>query len=103
DGVTAAVPYLQAAALPPGVRAAMRREHLDVDRARRDLVEQLGVADIALAKIRRLSWKSLASLALLATAASTLIGMISGLDVHELRRAFADAHWWWLGCALLLA
>jgi uncharacterized membrane protein YbhN (UPF0104 family) len=103
DGLLAVAPYLQAAALPPGVRMAIRRQHLDLDRVRGELVEQLGAPDIELAKIRRLTWKSALSLGLLATAAYTVIGMISGLDFDALGRALADARWWWLACALGIA
>jgi uncharacterized protein (TIRG00374 family) len=102
DGVVAALPYLQDASLPPFVRSALRDRRIDLDTIRREIAEPLGVTDIELVNLRRVTWKSLLSLVLLAFAAYAIIGMISGLDLEAFGRDLADANWWWLLAALLI-
>jgi uncharacterized protein (TIRG00374 family) len=102
DGLTAVLPYVQAASLPPLVRSGMRQRRIDLDTIRSGLAESLGGGDIELANVRRVTWRSLLNLALLAVAAYTIIGMISGLDLEAFARSLRDADWWWLGAALLV-
>ena len=102
DGLTAVLPYLQEASLPPLVRAALRGGRIDLDKIRSELAGSLGADDIELAKVRRVTWRSLLNLVLLAVAAYTIIGMISGLDLEAFGRSLADANWWWLLAALLI-
>jgi uncharacterized membrane protein YbhN (UPF0104 family) len=102
DGATAVLPYVQAAGLPPQVHLAFRHRHIDLDSVRRGLSERLGAEDVELVKVRRVTWKSLLNLALLAVAAYTIIGMLSGLDLHAFVRSLRDADWWWLLAALLI-
>jgi uncharacterized protein (TIRG00374 family) len=102
DGLVAVLPYLQEASLPPMVRSALKARRIDLDAARTSLTESLGAAEIELAKVRRVSWKSLLNLALFAVAAYTIIGMISGLDLDAFARSLREANWWWLLAALLI-
>jgi uncharacterized membrane protein YbhN (UPF0104 family) len=102
DRLRELLPSLQAATVPPLLRTALRRQHLDLDDVRKELVAQLGVEDIELAKVRRVTPKSLLNVLLLAVAAYTIIGMLSGLDLRAFGRDLADANWWWLAAALLL-
>ena len=102
DALVEALPYLQDAALPPGVRAALRRRHIALDDVRKRLTSELGVSEIELAALRRVTWKSVLSLALLIVAAYTLIGMLADIDLGSFARALRDANWWWLGAALLI-
>jgi uncharacterized membrane protein YbhN (UPF0104 family) len=102
DELVRLLPYVQAASLPPLVRAGLRRQHIDLDPIRKALAEQHGVDDIELVKVRRVTWKSLLNLILLAVAAYTIIGMLSGLDLEAFWRDLTDANWWWLLAALLL-
>ena len=102
DDLVAVLPYLQDAALPPVVRSALRRDHIRLDQVRRDLGSQLDAPDIELTRVTRVTWKSLLNLALLAIAAYTVIGMLSGLDLRAFGRDLADANWWWLLAALII-
>jgi uncharacterized membrane protein YbhN (UPF0104 family) len=102
DGLTAVLPYLQEAAFPPGVRSALRQQHIELDTIRKDLGEELDAPDTELVQIRRVTGKSLLNLVLLAVAAYTIIGMISGLDLDAFGRSLAEANWWWLLAALLI-
>lgn len=101
-GLIAALPYVQEAALPPRVRAGLRQRKIALDDVRERLTSQLGASEIELTKIRRVTWKSFLSLALLIVAAYTLIGMLADIDLGTFRRALGDANWWWLGAALLI-
>jgi uncharacterized membrane protein YbhN (UPF0104 family) len=96
------LPYLQEAALPPHVRARLRRTDVGLDDVRNELVDALGADDLELAKVRRVTRRSIVNLALLAVAAYTIIGMISGLDLEAFARDLADANWWWIVAALVV-
>jgi uncharacterized membrane protein YbhN (UPF0104 family) len=96
------LPYLQEAAVPPLVRAGLRKAGVELDAVRAELSAALGADDVELAKVRRVTAKSLLSLALLAIAAYTIIGMISGLDLEAFGRDLADANWWWIVAALVI-
>jgi hypothetical protein len=102
DRLRQLLPSLQAATVPPMVRSGLRRQHIDVDDLRGRLAKELGVDDVELTKIRRVTAKSLLSAALLAVAAYTIIGMLSGLDLRGFARDLADANWWWLAAALVV-
>jgi uncharacterized membrane protein YbhN (UPF0104 family) len=101
-GLVALLPYLQEAVVPPYVRAGLHQRKIALDDVRKRLTSQLGVSEIELTQIRRVTWKSLLSLALLAVAAYTLIGMLADIDLGSFVRALRDANWWWLGAALLI-
>jgi uncharacterized membrane protein YbhN (UPF0104 family) len=102
EGLTAVLPYLQDAALPPGVRSRLRRRHLDLDDVRGALAARLGEPDVELVAVRRVTWRSLLNIVLLAVAASTIIGMVSGLDLGSFARELGEADYWWLLAALVL-
>src|SRR5262245_26571649 len=63
---------------------------------------QIAAPEFELTKLRRVTWKSILSLALLAVAAYSLIGMLAGIDLDAFARSLRDANWWWLGAALLV-
>jgi uncharacterized protein (TIRG00374 family) len=101
-GLVEVLPYLQEAALPPHVRAALRQRHIALDAVRGRIATQLHTPEVQLTKIQRVTWRSLLNLALLIAAAYTLIGMLSGIDLGSFVRALGHANWWWLGAALLI-
>jgi uncharacterized membrane protein YbhN (UPF0104 family) len=102
DGLAGVLPYLQSAALPPNVRAALRRQHVDLDDVRRQLAAEVQAPEIELVKVTRVTWKSLLNLVLLAVAAYTIIGMIAGIDLQAFGRELVDANWWWLLAGLVI-
>lgn len=101
--VAAMLPYLQDAAIAPHVRRQARRQHVDLDQVRTDLSAALGASEVELADVRRVTWKSLLNLALLAVAAYTLIGLVSGIDLAAFGRELGNANPWWLVAALVVA
>jgi uncharacterized protein (TIRG00374 family) len=61
---------------------------------------QLGTSDIELAKLRRVTWRTLLNLALLIFASYTVIGLLADLDLGSFLRELGDANWYWLAAAL---
>src|SRR5262249_42324494 len=96
------LPYLQDAALAPGVRNALRVQRLKVDDIRAHYAKALGVDDVELPKLRRVTWKSLVSLALLVVATVTVIGTLAKIDFSTFAQSLRSANWWWLGAALVI-
>ena len=103
DGVVETLPYLQEAAVPPRLRTALDDIDVDLDATRKRFTELVGAEEQPLVKLRRVTWGSLLNLALLALAAYSLIGLFSDLDLETFAEELADASWWWLVFALLLA
>jgi uncharacterized membrane protein YbhN (UPF0104 family) len=103
DGTLAMLPYLQEAALPGEVRAALDESDLDLDDVRNRLRTALGADEQQLIKLRRVTAGSLLNLALLAIAAYVLIGAFGDVDLDSFAEAVRGASWWWLAFALVLA
>ena len=103
DGLAAVMPYFQEAALLTACARQLRHNRHDVDKIRKQILDTLEVPEIELVKVRRVTWKSLLNLTLLAVAAYTIIGMLSGLDLHVFFHDLKNANWWWLLAALLIA
>jgi uncharacterized membrane protein YbhN (UPF0104 family) len=102
NALEGALPYLQEAAIPPLLRTELHRHKIALDDVRHRAASDLGVSDIELRKLQRVTWRSLLNLALLAVAAYTLIGMLARIDLGSFWRSLGDADWWWLGAAVLI-
>jgi glycosyltransferase 2 family protein len=89
--------------MPPLLGDRIDERDIELDEIRRRMGAELGAGDQRLIKLRRVTWGSLLNLALLSIAAFALIGMLGGLDLDAFVDALADANWWWLAFALVLA
>ena len=103
DELAALVPYLQAAAFGPTLRRALREAPIDVDELREAAAESAGVEPPDPIKLRRVTWWTLAQVALLALAVSTLVGAITGLDHDTFRHYLAEATWGWIVLGFFVA
>lgn len=103
DGLGALLPYLQPAALGAQLLRALEEAGLETDDLRVEAARAAGVAPPELIRFRRVTWWTVAQVALLALAVSTVVGAVSGLDYEELRSLLADASWPWLAVGLLAA
>jgi glycosyltransferase 2 family protein len=103
DGLLDVLRYLQEAALPGGVRDALREAHIDVDEVRDRTRTLLGAEKQPLIRLRRVSGGSLLNLALLALAAYTLIVVFGDVDIAAFWEAVKNASWWWLAFGLVMA
>jgi uncharacterized membrane protein YbhN (UPF0104 family) len=98
----AVLPYVQEAAVPPLVRAELRRRHVELDDVRTRLAGLIDGEAPELAKLRRVTWRSILSVALFGIAAFTIIGMVADLDLETFWSDLSDAEWWWIVAALLI-
>ena len=103
DGLLDVLPYVQEAAMPPQVRNRLSDLDVELEDVRSRLGTTLGAEAQPLIKLRRVTWGSVFNLALLALAAYTLIALFGGLDLETFVDELANASWWWLAFALLLA
>ena len=103
DRVVAVLSYLQEAAMPPLIRDELDRRKIDLDDVRTRLAGTLGADEQPLTKLRRVTWSSVINLALLALAAFAIITVFGDIDLESFVDALADASWWWLALALVLA
>ena len=103
DRVVAVLSYLQEAAMPPLIRDELDRHKIDLDDVRTRLAGALGADEQPLTKLRRVTWGSVINLALLALAAFAIITVFGDIDLESFVDALADASWWWLALALVLA
>jgi len=84
------IPYLQAAALGPRVRAALSHR-VDVDDLRALTAARAGVEAPPIAKLRRVSPRTVVQMGLLAAAAYLIITAVSGVDLAEIVDALKTA------------
>jgi len=103
EAVVALLPYVQEAAVPPLTRAALADRDVDLDDVRGRLAKTLGADEQQLIRLRRVTWGAVLNLALLGFAAFALISVLGDIDLDTFLDDLADADWWWLAFALLLA
>jgi uncharacterized membrane protein YbhN (UPF0104 family) len=96
------LPYLQEAAVPPLVRSELRRRHVELDDVRTSLAGLIECEAPELVKVRRVTWRSILSVALFAIAAFTIIGMVADLDLEAFWSDLSGADWWWIVAALVI-
>ncbi len=102
ESLTAVLPFLQEAAMPPMLQDALE-DTVELDDVRKRMGATLGVGEQDLIKLRRVTRGSILNLALLVFAAYALIGLLGDVDLDEFVDALRDASWWWLVFALILA
>ena len=103
EGFLEVLPFLQEAAMPSGVLAALRRRKIDLDDVRSRMTEAVGAPAQPLTKLRRVTVGSLVNLGLILFAAFTLIGLLGQIDLASFWDELRNASWWWLAFALVLA
>ncbi|HEY2331377.1 MAG TPA: lysylphosphatidylglycerol synthase transmembrane domain-containing protein [Acidimicrobiales bacterium] len=103
EGFLEVLPYVQEAAMPPAVLAALRHRKIDLDGVRARMSEAVGAPEQPLEKLRRVTVGSLVNLGLVVIAAITLVGLLGQLDLATFWDELSHASWWWLAFALLLA
>jgi glycosyltransferase 2 family protein len=95
--------YVQPAALPPELLERVKRANLDLDALREQGKGAPDAQPPALVRLRRVSGRSLLNVALLLIATLTILAAMAGVDWSSVADAFADADWWWLVAALVIA
>ena len=103
DTIISTLPFVQDAAMPPLIRAALAHSKIDLDDVRTRLATAAGADEQPLIRLRRVTWSSLLNAALLGFAAVALIGLLGDLDLESFVESLGDANWWWLALALVMA
>lgn len=103
EALLAALPFVQRAALSPGLRDVLRDSDLDVEEVREEVVAVTGGTMPEIAEIRRVSLRGVLLMALTAFAAYLLLGQLADIGLDTLVDAFSDAVWSWAVLALALA
>jgi uncharacterized membrane protein YbhN (UPF0104 family) len=103
DRLAAVLPYLQVPALTSRQRAQVREAGLDLDEVRERAAEVAGVEAVELQKLRRVSLRSVAQVALLVVAFFALSTALAGLDFADLWAQVREAAWWFIVIGFLLA
>ena len=97
------LPYLQVPAMSVALRRAMREADLDLDALRSAAAGVIGVEEPAIAELRRVSPRTLLTVALLAMVAFALISALGDVDPAEVVDAIKGADPAWLLAAVLVA
>jgi uncharacterized membrane protein YbhN (UPF0104 family) len=103
ESLTAVLPFMQEAAMPPMLQDALEDVDVEFDDVRKRMGSVLGVGEQDLIKLRRVTRGSILNMALLGLAAYALIGLLGGVDLEDFADALRDANWWWLALALIIA
>ena len=102
EGLTAAVPYLQAPALTGVQREQLGASPVGLDELRSGAAELAGVEVPKLQQLRRVTWGGLLQVALLAFVFFTVLTAANRIDMDELFEQLADATWQWVAVGFLL-
>ena len=86
EKLTAVMPFLQEAAMPPRLQNALEDIDIELDDVRKRMGATLGVGEQDLIRLRRVTKGSILNLALLVFAAYALIGLLGDVDHGRVRR-----------------
>jgi uncharacterized membrane protein YbhN (UPF0104 family) len=103
EGVASLLPYLQEAALEDRLRTAADDAGIDVDRLRAEAAALTGEEEPKIARLRRVTWRSLVETALLLLAALAILSFATGIDYEQFRESLGDAAWGWIALGLVVA
>ena len=103
DAVDSLLPYLQSAAFGSPLRRASKAAGVDVDDVREQAARAVGVEPPELVKLRRVTPWSVAQIALLIFASSTILTAAANIEWDEVGEAFSDASLGWIALAVIVA
>ncbi len=92
DGLVELMPYLQPAAMGRTTRQQIRGEDWTLKDLKKSAVASLGVEAPPLQQLHRVTWKSIAIIALVAVMAYTLVGAFSGVDLQTVVDTLSSAN-----------
>ena len=103
DALVGAIPYVQKAALNQGLRRDVNDLDLDLDALRDLSTVSLGVDQVELVELRRVTFGSVATIVLVAVAAMLLISSLSEIGIDTIVDELSTASWGWVLAALVTA
>jgi uncharacterized membrane protein YbhN (UPF0104 family) len=102
ERVAQLIPFVQPAALPPGIAKGQKHLSKTLKELRADLTSATGAEDIPPLKIKRLSLVNIGMLAGILLALAIAIPSLEGIDWQTLQNQFEDATWGWAALAFVL-
>lgn len=103
DGLGDVLPLLQAAALPRGLQRDARAAGVKLNRLRSEIATTLGVKAPDTTQLQRVSWGSLAMVALTLFAAYSLITSLAEIGFDTIIEQLSNASWGWVALAFVIA
>ena len=103
DRLADVLPYLQAPAMTTGLRRDIKDSNLDLDDLRAQTADTAGADQVELVNLRRVSVKSVLSMALVALAAMLLISSLAEIGLDTIVDELSTATWGWVLVALITA
>jgi uncharacterized membrane protein YbhN (UPF0104 family) len=103
DGMADVLPYLQPAVLDRDTRQALRDRDLKLKDLRQQIADHTGKEVPPLEPIRRLTWGSVAKIAIAGFLAYALISAFANVGIDTIVQEFQSAKWAWLAAALVVA
>ena len=103
DALAEILPYLQPAALDRATRHAVRAEEWDLDDLRKLSAEAARVELPKLEQIRRVTWASIAMIAVIGLVSYAIISAVTNVGLDSLIEEFKQADLAWLLLALVLS
>jgi uncharacterized membrane protein YbhN (UPF0104 family) len=103
DRLVDVLPYLQTPALTTGLRRDLKDLDLDLDDLRTLTAEASDVDEVELVKLRRVTVKSILSMALVAIVATMLISSLAEIGLDTIIDELSTATWGWVIAALIVA
>lgn len=97
------LPYLQPAALARGTRAALRTAGWSLTGLRASAVDAAGVEPPPLERLRRVTPRSVATLAVFGLLVAVVVATLAGVDLAAVAEALRTASWQWILAALLVS
>ncbi|HEY8527207.1 MAG TPA: lysylphosphatidylglycerol synthase transmembrane domain-containing protein [Acidimicrobiales bacterium] len=94
EAISNALPYLQPLALPPTTRSAARRDRAVLEETRARAAEVTGTPEVELARLDRVSTRTVVTVAAVGLAFYVLLPQLG--DLERTADAFQDAHWGWV-------
>ncbi len=98
-----ALPFVQQAALSPGLREAVRARHADVDALRLSAANAIGDEAPALAELRRVQLRDVLLMAFTLVAAYVLLGQLADIGFDTIVEELSNAEPGWLLFGLVVA
>lgn len=103
DRLLSALPLMQTGVLPRALQRDVKDHDLSVKELRSQLASEIGVDTPELAQLRRVSWGTVAMLALTLFAAYSLIGSLTDIGFDTIAEEMSEARWGWVLVALTMA
>ena len=97
------LPLLQAGILARALQRDLRAEDFDIDELRGQFASRLGVELPDLVQLHRVTWGSVAMVALTVFAAYSLISALTEIGLDSVAEQYSTAIWSWIAVAFLVA